>query len=390
MDGNRFCRLATAVTVVAGLLGVSAAPVAAACGDAPGPNVDWSGCDRQFFDLTDKNMTGADLSTADLSYSVLFRTNFSGADLNGANLKDAFPVGAIFTNADLEGANLTDADLVAANLTGADFRRANLNGADLDLSTVANANFVAANLTNADFDGVTGADQAIFALPPVGVDDAFVVQSGRSATIGIIANDDPADRNPRASMSYEVVSAPLNGRFHAPTGVYTPNPGFRGVDTFSYRPIDRIKLKNAPPNAATSVKGSPATVTVRVVDRVVLKPPFAGASGERGDIVRLYVAAFNRSPDAAGFDFWLGRYQAGTSLERIAASFLDSSEFLGDTSGLSNREFITILYHNIFIRDPDQAGLEYWLGELNAGTTRSRMLVLFANGPEFKKLTGTS
>lgn len=390
MDGNRIRRLTASLVVVAGLLGVTTSPVAAACGDAPGPQVDWSGCDRQFFDLTDENLTGADLSNADLSYSVLFRTNLSDANLTGANLKDAFPVGAIFTNADLERANLIDADLVAANLNGADLRRANLTGADLDLSSIAKTNFVGANLTNTDFDGVTGADSAIFALPPVGVDDTAVVQSGRSLTLRVVANDDPADRNPRATMSYEVVSAPRNGRFNAPTGVYTPNPGFRGVDTFTYRPIDRIALKNAPANAATSVKGSTATVTVRVVDRVTLQPPFAGASGQRGDIVRLYVAAFNRSPDVAGFDFWLGRYQAGTSLEQIAASFLDSSEFLGDTSGLTDREFITILYHNIFIRDPDQAGMDYWLSELKAGTSRARMLVLFASGPEFKKLTGTS
>jgi hypothetical protein len=176
----------------------------------------------------------------------------------------------------------------------------------------------------------------------------------------------------------------------AATGVYRPTSGFRGVDTFSYRPVHRIKLRNSPPNAATIVKGAPVTVTVRVVKRVRLAATYAGASDDRGEIIRLYLAVLNRAPDRAGFNFWLARHQSGTPLETVAAAFADSSEFLGDTGALNDWQFVTLMYHKVFIRNPDAAGLEYWVGQLGNGTSRARLIVLFANGSEFKAFTGTS
>ncbi|MES2788167.1 MAG: pentapeptide repeat-containing protein, partial [Planctomycetota bacterium] len=67
------------------------------------------------------NLTGANLTGADLYGANLTRANLTGADLYGANL-----TGANLTGADLYGANLT-----GANLTGADLYGANLYGANL-------------------------------------------------------------------------------------------------------------------------------------------------------------------------------------------------------------------------------------------------------------------
>ena len=41
-------------------------------------------------------------------------------------------------------------------------------------------------------------------------------------------------------------------------------------------------------------------------------------------VATLYSAAFNRAPDAAGFDFWVQAYERGASLSTIARGFLAS------------------------------------------------------------------
>ena len=80
-------------------------------------------------DLTEANLTGIDLSGAVLR----------GADLNGARLPNAK-----LSEADLNGANLIRADLRGAHLSGAD-----LSGADLSRAnrvTVAGIGTVCASL----------------------------------------------------------------------------------------------------------------------------------------------------------------------------------------------------------------------------------------------------
>ena len=49
----------TRFLAVALLMGLSASPAAAACNAAPGPAVDWSGCDKTKLDLS-----GSDLHSA--------------------------------------------------------------------------------------------------------------------------------------------------------------------------------------------------------------------------------------------------------------------------------------------------------------------------------------
>ena len=394
MNRNRGRRVSAALSIAfsltAGLVIGAPLPAAAACGDEAGPGVDWAGCDFPFSELSDVNLTGADLSNIDLSYSVLFGANLSDTNLRGANLKDSFPVGAILNRADLRESNLVDADFVGAKLINADLRGANLEGADFDLSEIGGANFVGANLEGTDFEGVTGAATAIFVAAPAGAADAAVTPTNTSIALELLANDRVVDGGRAVSLSVSVVAGPKHGSFDPASGRYTPARGFTGVDTFTYRPVASVRLLNAPVGAVNTAPGPVTSVTVRVVQKVVLKAPYAGASGDRGQIARLYVATLNRAPDKGGFDYWLGRLRAGQSLESIADGFLGSSEFLGDTSSLSNTAFITLLYQNVFIRNPDASGLRYWVSQLDGGLSRANVLVFFSNGPEFKALTGTS
>ncbi|MEP0915332.1 pentapeptide repeat-containing protein [Leptolyngbya sp. DQ-M1] len=90
------------------------------------------------------DLSGTDLSRANLRGAYLFNANLSGADLSRANLQGAYLFNTNFSGADLSEANLRGADLSEANLSEANLSRANLSGADLN----------GANLKGAGLDGV--------------------------------------------------------------------------------------------------------------------------------------------------------------------------------------------------------------------------------------------
>lgn len=92
-------------------------------------------------DLTDADLTKANLSGAFLGFVYLSGANLCDADLSGAYL-----VGANLTDANLSGAKLTNANLSGADLEGASLSRADLSGADLSRVNLSYANLQRANL----------------------------------------------------------------------------------------------------------------------------------------------------------------------------------------------------------------------------------------------------
>ena len=95
----------------------------------------------------------------------------------------------------------------------------------------------------------------------------------------------------------------------------------------------------------------------------------------QAEVAKLYVATFNRAPDAAGLNYWTN--SSGLSIEGIAQSFFDQSETqtLYPTS-TSNNSFVTSVYDNLFNRTPDTAGLNYWVNELNNGNISKQNFIL--------------
>ena len=94
------------------------------------------------------NLTGADLSDANLGCANLSDANLTGADLEYANLTCAS-----LTGADLTGADLRVAILRGANLKGANLEYANLQGADLRVAILRGANLKDAILRGAVLSG---------------------------------------------------------------------------------------------------------------------------------------------------------------------------------------------------------------------------------------------
>lgn len=129
------------------------------------PVIELTGADLSSANLKRANLSQADLERADLSNADLERAHLSKADLRLANLKHADLFGADLSDANLSDANLGRADLRFANLSDADLglaylSDANLEGAILSGATLNGADLKRANLSDANLSGVTlnGAD----------------------------------------------------------------------------------------------------------------------------------------------------------------------------------------------------------------------------------------
>ena len=92
------------------------------------------------------------------------------------------------------------------------------------------------------------------------------------------------------------------------------------------------------------------------------------------DLAALYAGYFDRAPDPAGLQFWIDEIDGGREFNTIAEDFAASPEAEAlypylTTPGVSSPAlFVTEIYANLFGRAPDEAGLEFWTGVLDAGT----------------------
>lgn len=99
------------------------------------------------------------------------------------------------------------------------------------------------------------------------------------------------------------------------------------------------------------------------------------AAKDLQQLEELYVAFFNRVPDADGLGFWINQIKAGNSVNAIAESFYGAavyfSSLTGYTATMTNDEFVKIIYKNVLGRSgvtaPPDADVKYWSNELATG-----------------------
>lgn len=111
-----------------------------------------------------------------------------------------------------------------------------------------------------------------------------------------------------------------------------------------------------------------------------------------GTVYRVYQAAFDRQPDTLGYTFWLQTADSGASIASIAAEFVKSEEFRKLYGAApSNRDLLSRYYQNVLHRTPDQAGFDYWLNLLDTGAaTPTTLLAEFADSKENKDQVGAA
>lgn len=102
-------------------------------------------------------------------------------------------------------------------------------------------------------------------------------------------------------------------------------------------------------------------------------------------VAMIYVATFNRAPDAVGLSYWVNDSFGGiATLEQIAESFFDSTEAQAIyLPSMSIEAKVRAAYENLFDRECDTEGLTYWVNELQSGrVSQSSMLIALVNGAQ--------
>lgn len=132
----------------------------------------------------------------------------------------------------------------------------------------------------------------------------------------------------------------------------------------------------------TNHGANPVAATRSELDQVTTSEYFRASNA---DVLRLYFAFFERSPDLAGARYWIGINNGGATVDEIAQYFASSPEFQNRYGLPNDGEFLNLVYRNVLNREPDGSGLVYWRDLLSSGTlTRGAVMRYFAAGPEFE------
>lgn len=106
--------------------------------------------------------------------------------------------------------------------------------------------------------------------------------------------------------------------------------------------------------------------------------------GSAGQAYRLYKAVFGREPDAAGLGYWIAAMDRGMSSDSVAKLFMTSAEFATQYGAQpDSTKLITTLYKNVLHREPDAGGFDWWRGMLDDGKIAAADALLgFSESPE--------
>lgn len=105
------------------------------------------------------------------------------------------------------------------------------------------------------------------------------------------------------------------------------------------------------------------------------------AKTDLATLEELYVAFFNRIPDADGLNYWINQLKAGNSIAQIGNSFYEAAIFYsaqtGYSANMAPEAFVHLVYKNALGRSDgaDAGGLNYWVTQLNNKTETPGTLV---------------
>ncbi|MGF1552714.1 MAG: DUF4214 domain-containing protein [Paracoccaceae bacterium] len=111
-----------------------------------------------------------------------------------------------------------------------------------------------------------------------------------------------------------------------------------------------------------------------------------GSAGNIDLAYRLYAATFARTPDEAGLRFWVNELEEGFGEDATATAFAESEEFaenFGAEGEVEDDAFIDALYQNVLGREADAEGRAFWLDQFQTEQfDRADMLSFFADSME--------
>ena len=157
--------------------------------------------------------------------------------------------------------------------------------------------------------------------------------------------------------------------------------GGMGEDTSIYQGLKANYSISVSANAVAQVSdrsGGSGTDQLASIERVqfsdgALEIGLFGSAYELSDeefsaLTEMYLAYFNRAPDAEGLLFWAHHLANDLGLSEIANFFfssLESQAAFGDGEDISS--FLNAIYENVLGRSADVAGFEFWRDAIETG-----------------------
>lgn len=104
-------------------------------------------------------------------------------------------------------------------------------------------------------------------------------------------------------------------------------------------------------------------------------------------VIRLYTGMLGREPDLAGVEYWITQFNLGSGLDDLAAGFVASNEFalLANQLGGGTQGAVEALYSSVLGRGSDADGKAYWLDLLSSGDAGlADMAIAFTDSSEYQ------
>ena len=110
-------------------------------------------------------------------------------------------------------------------------------------------------------------------------------------------------------------------------------------------------------------------------------------------LTQLYIGYFGCAPEPEGFDFWKALLESNFPLLRVAEGFAPQSEALalypelGEQQPSNLTRFLNDVYQNLFGRETDAAGLDFWTSVLQNGWSIGRVILDIIQGAQGDDVT---
>ncbi|MFA7279073.1 MAG: DUF4214 domain-containing protein [Sterolibacterium sp.] len=195
-----------------------------------------------------------------------------------------------------------------------------------------------------------------------------------------------AASNPSANGSTIVTGTTSNDTLTAGSGSELIDGG-SGTDAVSYtgnRSTVSIRHNSDGTYTVTDSAGTDTLTNIEqvkftdvTVNLTVQAKAASIAAASLNSLTELYIAFFNRVPDADGLSYWIDQFSGGQTTNQISESFYNvgaSSQYSSKTGfslDMSNDQFIHVFYKNVLGRadGADAGGLAYWNGKLADGSS---------------------
>ncbi|MBU1345374.1 MAG: DUF4214 domain-containing protein [Alphaproteobacteria bacterium] len=239
---------------------------------------------------------------------------------------------------------------------------------------------------NQTFDGGSGSDTIVYAFDSRGihVDLAQGVATGFTIgadkliaienAVGGAGNDVLAGSSEGNNLYGGEGNDQLNGR-----AGNDRLDGGAGFDAALYSGVRRQYVANA---TTVSGNGEGIDTLISIENAVFVDGTLTfDATSQSAQVMRLYSATLNRTPDQAGLEANVAAYST-YGLLGLANLFVASAEFQTRFGALNNQQFVEQMYVFALGRAGDQAGITAWVNYLNGGATRGNVVVGFSESAE--------